>query len=152
MGRTWRAAWRRPWGSGSVRGLAVPALAILLAGCGKPEETAAPKAKAKLESNGGRYGVDLETSPNPIVVNQPFDVSVTVTPKSGTAADLEVLVDARMPAHFHGMNRVPKVTRGAGNTWKAEGLLFHMPGHWELYVDITQGGATERAQIDVNLK
>ena len=40
----------------------------------------------------------------------------------------------------------------AGNSWKAEGMLFHMSGHWELYVDITQGGATERAQMDVDLK
>jgi len=79
-------------------------------------------------------------------------VTVTVTPKSGAGTDLEVLVDARMPAHFHGMNRVPKITRGTGNTWKAEGLLFHMSGHWELYVDITQGAATERAQLDVDLK
>jgi hypothetical protein len=56
-----------------------------------------------------------------------------------------------MPAHFHGMNRVAKMSR-AGSAWKAEGLVFHMPGHWELYIDITQGGSTERAQIDVDLK
>jgi hypothetical protein len=135
-----------------VRLLTVPALAILLAGCGKSGGDAAATGKGKFESNDGRYTVELSTSPSPIAVNEPFDVSVTVTPKSKTAADLEVLVDARMPAHFHGMNRVPKVTRGAGNAWKAEGLLFHMPGHWELYVDITRGGATERAQMDVNLK
>jgi len=135
-----------------VRLLWVPAMALLLAACGKPEGAGAPKGKRTFESNAGRYSVEMETSANPIAVNEPFDVSVTVTPKSGTAAELEVLVDARMPAHFHGMNRVPKVTRGAGNTWKAEGLLFHMPGHWELYVDVTQGGATERAQVDVHLK
>lgn len=114
--------------------------------------TPAGKGPAKFDSNGGRYGVEVTTSPSPIAVNQPFDVAVTVTPKSGSAADLEVLVDARMPAHFHGMNRSAKISRGAGNTWKAEGLIFHMPGHWELYVDITQGGATERAQMDVELK
>ncbi|HVE39865.1 MAG TPA: FixH family protein [Planctomycetota bacterium] len=104
------------------------------------------------DSNGGKYTIELTTSPSPIATNQPFDVAVTVTPKSGPAADLDVQVDARMPAHFHGMNRVAKVTRGSGNSWKAEGLLFHMPGHWELYVDVTQGGATERAQLDVDLK
>ncbi|HVR85091.1 MAG TPA: hypothetical protein VMU54_12315 [Planctomycetota bacterium] len=61
-------------------------------------------------------------------------------------------MDARMPAHFHGMNRVPKVTQQADGIFVAEGLLFHMPGHWELYFDITQGGKTERAQVDVELK
>jgi hypothetical protein len=108
--------------------------------------------KKTFESNGGRYTVELQTTPAPIVVNQPFDVTIRVTPKSAAAGAVEVFVDARMPAHFHGMNRMPKLSRVAGNTWKAEGLLFHMSGHWELYVDITQGGATERAQLDVDLK
>jgi hypothetical protein len=121
----------------------------LLAGC---NPSSGGKTARTIVSNGGRYAVELSTSPAAIAVNQPFDVTVTVTPKSGTASDLDVQVDARMPAHFHGMNRLPKVTRGSGNTWKAEGLVFHMSGHWELYVDIAQGAATERAQLDVDLK
>jgi len=123
-----------------------------LPGC-DPGPGGAPRPeKQRFDSNGGRYSIELQTTPAPITVNQPFDVTVGVAPKGGPAADLEVQVDARMPAHFHGMNRVAKVSRGPGNTWKAEGLLFHMPGHWELYVDITQGGVTERAQLDVTLK
>jgi hypothetical protein len=110
------------------------------------------KGVHKFDSNGGRYSVELETTPGAISVNQPFDVTLSVTPKSNPAADLGVQVDARMPSHFHGMNRLAKVSRGKGNSWKAEGLVFHMPGHWELYIDITQGGATERAQLDVDLK
>ena len=132
-----------------MRFLPLVALAVLVAGCDK---SSGAKGGRIIVSNGGRYTVEVTTSPAAIVVNQPFDVTVTVTPKSGAGADLEVLVDARMPAHFHGMNRVPKLTRETGNTWKAEGLLFHMSGHWELYVDITQGAATERAQLDVDLK
>jgi hypothetical protein len=133
----------RFWATG---GLVLLALAV---GC-KPSSPA--KSARTIVSNGGRYTVEVSTSPAAIAVNQPFDVTVSVTPKNAGAGDLEVQVDARMPAHFHGMNRVPKVTRGSGTTWKAEGLLFHMSGHWELYVDITQGAATERAQMDVDLK
>jgi len=134
----------------------IAALALGLLGCDNSSAGgtgAAGKDLRKFDSNGGSYAIELSTSPAAIAVNQPFDVSVTVTPKKGAATDLEVLVDARMPAHFHGMNRTAKVTRGKdGTTWKAEGLVFHMPGHWELYIDITQGGATERAQLDVDLK
>ena len=68
------------------------------------------------------------------------------------AIDLQVQVDARMPAHFHGMNRTPKLTRQADGSFTAEGLLFHMPGHWELTFDISRGGKTERAQVDIELK
>jgi hypothetical protein len=130
------------------------ALVLAFAGCdgGSGPVPAAASGKRSIDSNGGRYQVELEIQPAAIELNQPFDVTVTVTPKSGAGKDLDVLVDARMPAHFHGMNRAAKVARGSGNTWKAEGLVFHMPGHWELYVDITEGGVTERAQTDVNLK
>ncbi len=127
---------------------------MLVAGCDGKTDAAKPPSTGKrsVSSNDGRYAVELETTPAVLAVNQPFDVALKVLPKNGAAKDLDVVVDARMPAHFHGMNRVAKITRAGENTWKAEGLVFHMPGHWELYVDITQGGATERAQIDVDLK
>lgn len=145
---TWPAAWRRPSRSGSAL-----LLALLLAGCGGSDAPASSAAgKRRFDSNGGRYAVELETKPAAIAVNQPFDVHVKVSPKGGPAADLDVVVDARMPAHFHGMNRVARMVRGEGGSWKAEGLVFHMSGHWELYVDVTQGGRTERAQMDVDLK
>jgi hypothetical protein len=149
LATTWPAGWRRP-----SRSVSAALLTLVLAGCGADSDAAKPAAggKQRFESNGGRYTVELETSPASIAVNQPFDVTVAVTPKAGPATDLDVVVDARMPAHFHGMNRVAKISRGPGNSWKAEGLLFHMPGHWELYIDVSQGGATERAQMDVNLK
>ena len=134
--------------------LLLTGICLLLAGgvsaCGGPAD--APAAKTVV-SNGGTYSVSFETTPAAIPMNEPFTVVFRVSPKSGGApGEPKVEIDARMPAHGHGMNRVPKVTRLADGTVKAEGLLFHMPGHWELYVDITQGGVTERAQFDVHLK
>jgi hypothetical protein len=57
-----------------------------------------------------------------------------------------------MPEHGHGMNRVPKIEAKEGGRFRAEGLLFHMPGRWELYFDVTRGALTERAQTDVHLE
>ena len=119
---------------------------ILAAGCGDSKGN--PR---EVRSNGGNYTVVFTPSPDPIPMNQLFDLMITIVPKAAAAAP-KVEVDARMPAHGHGMNRVPKVTRLTEGTVKAEGMLFHMPGHWELYVDITHGGVTERAQFDVHLK
>ena len=67
-------------------------------------------------------------------------------------ADVGLAVDAAMPEHGHGMNRVPKVAPRPDGGFHAEGLLFHMPGRWELYFDVTQGAVTERAQTDVVLE
>jgi hypothetical protein len=124
--------------------LALPVLAL---GCG--DSSRGPR---EVRSNGGNYTVVFTPAPDPIPMNQLFDLTITIVPKSGGAQTPKVEVDARMPAHGHGMNRVPKVTRLSEGTLKAEGMLFHMPGHWELYVDITRGGVTERAQFDVDLK
>jgi hypothetical protein len=97
----------------------------------------------------------FDTVPAPIPMNAPFALRFSVDPKvAGKPGDspIGVEVDARMPAHFHGMNRVPKVVRRPDGSYEVEGMLFHMPGHWELYFDITREGRTERAQVDVDLK
>jgi len=130
------------------RRLAVALIAAIAAGCG-PQ---APPTKRQVDSNGGGYTVTFESTPAPIPMNEPFDLRFTVAPKLGSSQGLTVQVDARMPAHGHGMNRVPKLTAQPDGSYQAEGMLFHMPGHWELYFDIAQGGKTERAQVDVDLK
>lgn len=126
------------------------AVALLVAGC----SPSAPPSGGKrlITSNGGAYTVTFEPAPDPIPMNEVFDLRFTVVPKSGPSQGLTVQVDARMPAHGHGMNRVPKLTAQPDGSYKAEGMLFHMPGHWELYFDIAQAGKTERAQVDVELK
>jgi hypothetical protein len=53
-------------------------------------------------------------------------------------------VDAWMPDHRHGMNYRPALTALGGGRYRAEGLLFHMPGRWEFLFELRGGGATER--------
>lgn len=129
---------------------AVLPLLLFLGACGSG--TSVPKNS--VDSNGGRYRVTFRTTPEPIPLNSPFTLTFQVAaigPATGSAAR-SVDVDARMPDHGHGMNRAAKVTRLPDGAYQAEGLLFHMPGHWELYIDISEGGRSERAQVDVELK
>ena len=44
------------------------------------------------------------------------------------------------------------MTRQADGSFQADGMLFHMPGHWELYFDIWEDVGTERAQCSIDLK
>ena len=127
-------------------------LLLMAAGCGPGSPPTAAPTRRQVESNAGSYVVSYEAKPSPIPMNEKFDLRFTVAPKAGSADDLSVQVDARMPAHGHGMNRVPRVARQPDGSYTAEGMLFHMPGHWELYFDITRGGKAERAQVDVDLK
>lgn len=64
---------------------------------------------------------------------KPFSFEVAVC---GPEVPLEVHVDAIMPAHQHGMNYEPTVTRLGQGVYRVEGMLFHMPGLWQVRVDI----------------
>ncbi len=116
----------------------------------EPDSTGGP---AEGPSNDGTYIVAFRPEPEPIPMNEPFDLHVTVRAADGEAVEgVALAADAAMPAHGHGMNRAPVVRRAEDGVWVVSGMLFHMPGHWELYLDITRGAITERAQFDVNLE
>jgi hypothetical protein len=42
------------------------------------------------------------------------------------------------------MNYVARVITVPGGGYRAEGLMFHMPGRWEVVVEVSAGGKTER--------
>jgi cytochrome c peroxidase len=64
-------------------------------------------------------------------VGKHFAVEVAACAKPGAAAPSSLKVDAQMPEHRHGMNYAPTVKPIGPGHWRAEGLLFHMPGKWE---------------------
>jgi DNA-binding beta-propeller fold protein YncE len=109
----------------------------------------------RLASNGSGYLVLVRTDPSPVPENEEFAVTAWVFDPEAPGkplGDVSLDVDAAMPEHGHGMNRVPEVRRRADGGFDAEGLLFHMGGHWELYLDVTRGAVTERAQRAVILE
>jgi len=63
-----------------------------------------------------------------------------------------VRVDATMPEHRHGMNYRPTVSAQGGGLYRAEGLMFHMAGRWELVFELRAGGATERLAQSLKLE
>ena len=60
--------------------------------------------------------------------------------------------DAAMPQHGHGMNVAPTVKRTGDGEFRVDGMLFHMPGYWELYFDLGSADSLERAQGSVTLE
>ena len=78
--------------------------------------------------------------PAPIPVGRHFAIDFVVCPRDGAAPPAEVRVDATMPEHKHGMNYRPSVKALAPGRYRAEGLLFHMPGRWELVFELRGNG------------
>lgn len=99
----------------------------------------------------GEYLLAFRPDPLRIEVSEPFALVVNVCSRLGGAAEL-LAVDANMPEHRHGMNyRATIVAKGDGR-FRAEGLLFHMPGRWEISFDVRAGGESERLTHDIVLK
>ncbi len=99
-------------------------------------------ATQRIESE--RYVIAWSTQPAPPPMGQHFTVDVEVCPKAGAKAPETLTVDAHMPDHRHGMNYRPSITSRSPATYRAEGLLFHMPGRWEYIFELRADGKTDR--------
>jgi tripartite motif-containing protein 71 len=108
---------------------------------------------ARETSNGGHYLLTFEPSAKPIALNEEFRLRLRIVDArtGGPARGVNLRVTATMPAHYHGMNREPRVRQLADGTWEVENMLLHMPGQWQINFDIGEGAATERAQLDVTV-
>ncbi len=98
-----------------------------------------------------RYTIAYTTAPDPIVAGRHFVVDFAVCSRAGSAAPQSVRIDASMPEHKHGMNYRPGVTATRPGMYRAEGLLFHMSGRWELVFDLMAGNTTERLTDAIRL-
>jgi hypothetical protein len=103
--------------------------------------TACPLPSSALQQGGVQAMWKVEGAP--ITVGKLFAVEVQVCP----AYAVLTRVDATMPEHQHGMNYRPSIQRvgdAKDGRWRAEGLMFHMPGRWELRLDVQANGRTEK--------
>ena len=72
-------------------------------------------------------------------------------PEAGRSPGTGLSVDATMPAHGHGMNYKAAVREVGEGRYRAEGLLFHMPGRWQLVFDVRTADKGERVTHDLSL-
>jgi len=94
----------------------------------------------------GAVRADWLAQPAP-AVSKPFALRISLCP---ARAEL-VRVDATMPEHRHGMNYKVRLTRQEPGRWTAEGLLWHMPGRWELLMVVRLDGHEQRIVQSVQL-
>lgn len=99
-----------------------------------------------------KYVLAYRTLPEKIVIGEHFAVELALCAKAGSAMPDSVRVDAHMPEHRHGMNYKTKVTSSGAGKYRAEGLMFHMPGRWEYVFEVRAAGATERLTTSIVLQ
>lgn len=95
----------------------------------------------------GEVQAAWQVSGAPIAVGRHFALDVRVCPADAAL----VRVDATMPEHRHGMNYRPSLKALGEGRWRADGLMFHMAGRWELRLDVQRSGRTERLLETITL-
>ena len=76
-------------------------------------------------------------------VSEPFDAILSVC--GSGLANSTAMLDARMPAHGHGMNYAPEHTVLSQSdehiSMRVAGLVLHMPGEWAWQVELRSDGS-----------
>jgi DNA-binding beta-propeller fold protein YncE len=107
-------------------------------------------------SNAGSYRLRVKPSRNPVASNQMMGLEAEVLEGCGDdakpAEGVRLLVSAGMPEHQHGMTTQARVMPLGPGRWDVGGLLFHMPGYWELRFDVARDTVVERAQLEFLLE
>jgi hypothetical protein len=90
----------------------------------------------------GLFLVEVRSTPDLIPLNEPFELALTLRRGSGAGgqglAGRTLLVEGWMPGHGHGMLRQSQVDDLGDGRYRVRGMLFHMPGAWELRVKVIE--------------
>jgi len=128
-----------------MRGVfAVAGIAAALPGAAAATVCGETLGAGSSRAESAQYVVAWRPEPSTIAVSRHFALDVFVCPKAGARAPDALRVDATMPAHRHGMNYKTSVSGKGGGRYRVEGLMFHMPGHWEFAFDVVSGSRVER--------
>jgi len=93
----------------------------------------------------GRYTLMVRPVPAKIPFGEHFSLLMAVCANAGAPLPAGLSVDAQMPEHKHGMNYKPSIKSEGAGRYRADGLLFHMPGRWELIFEVRADGRSDRA-------
>jgi hypothetical protein len=124
----------RRWGAAAAAAVAVAVLAATAPSASACPLPTPPPGERQIAQ--GPLQLAWSTEPEALAVGRPFAVSLRLCPLAARV----LRVDATMPEHRHGMNYRPSIKPLGEGRWRAEGLLWHMAGRWELAIEVENGG------------
>lgn len=90
--------------------------------------------------------------PAAIVQGRHFAVEVQLCEGPAVAGARLDRVDASMPDHRHGMNYRPRLSPLGEGRYRAEGMMFHMSGRWQLEFEVTSTKGAMRLFDDIRIR
>ena len=107
----------------------------------------------EVASTDGLYKLVLTPNLSPLAINRLHTWALELrSPDDAPVLAATFAVTGGMPEHNHGLPTRPRVTRelGAGR-YLLEGMRFHMPGRWEITIDIDAGAGRDSAIVRLQL-
>ena len=98
------------------------------------------------------YEIVFASTPGAIETGKHFSLDFAVCPHGAASPPDAVRVDAVMPEHRHGMNYRPVVVAKGDGMYRADGLMLHMPGRWEIRFDVVTAAGTDRLVATTQLE
>ena len=87
----------------------------------------------------------------PLVLAQHFSMRFRFCRSGQTLVVNRFRLDAIMPAHKHAMNYRVKVIPQQNGSIETTGLLFHMPGHWQVIIDFEYDDTARQLKLDYQI-
>lgn len=125
-------------------GLPAPAPEVALPDFAEPQWTRVP-------SRAGQYLVCWRSLTGQVPRNQDFELEVWVLRDGEPVRDALLGVSAWMPDHAHGMLRQVRPEARGDGSFRVEGMLLHMRGHWQLRFDVLEDALSETAECALDL-
>jgi len=128
-------------------------LAALLLGWSLDAAAACPPGMSEGEHLTGRsMAVTWKSVPSPVPVGQYFRLALVACTSAQQPFAGTIAIDANMPLHRHGMNYRASVRSQGDGRYLAEGLLFHMPGRWQITIDTDDGQQREHLVTELEVE
>jgi hypothetical protein len=109
--------------------------------------------KKGINTEQGFYSVDVQYVANPVMVGK-NNMTITINDaKSMKPIDKKLVIQAIpwMPAHEHGSSDIAVVTYLGKGQYRIEGINFTMPGDWDVYFKIQDGGKEDSAVFNIRV-
>jgi len=105
----------------------------------------------QVDSRAGTYRLHWRSLTGKIPRNEDFALEVWVLRDGAPVKEVHLDVHAWMPDHGHGMLRKTRAEPQPDGSFRVEGMLLHMRGHWQLFFDLLEGTMAETAESAVDL-
>jgi hypothetical protein len=98
------------------------------------------------------YTVKVFSDSNPIVLNRIHKWQLSIERDNEPVSEANITLVGGMPNHDHGLPTQPEVSsKSEPGRYTVEGIRFHMPGLWQIIINISGVDPVDTAIIEFKL-